>query len=62
MKKIALLLVFVLLSNIELLKSQTYFETQWLTANITYTGFLVYVSDEDAFMRINFLKYNEPII
>ncbi|MBK7639972.1 MAG: caspase family protein [Bacteroidetes bacterium] len=62
MKKIALLLVFVLLSNIELLKSQTYFETQWVTENITYTGFCVYFSDEDAFMRINFVKDNQPII
>lgn len=54
--------LFLVVVSITTSFSQTYFETQWKTEGITYTGFCVYFNDDDAFMRINFLKNGSPVI
>lgn len=53
MKKLVLLLLFTLIT-IRVGFAQNFYEVNWTSGSITYTGFLVFYDDNDSFMRVQY--------
>lgn len=49
----AILTIMLLFISSNLI-AQNFYETRWISNGVTYTGLLIYYSDDDAIMRVNF--------